>query len=170
MEPLEIIEKIIQEHKKIRRDLHHLDRAANDAEALSVMDQAKEVFMPGRLKQHQGLQELRSSMEATAEGLDRHFSFEEEWLPDLVERYGDEEITSNWESLLLEHKDLRNRLAHSRRHVTELIEGKLARHLWEASAHDMRAYITHTRKLMEAHAGIEQELLYEVRNRVKRAA
>lgn len=168
MEPLEIIERIIQWHKTIRKDLHHLDRAANDAEALAVVDKAKELFMPGRLQQHEGLKELRSSLEVTAEGLGRHFDFEEKCLPDLVAGYGDEEIASNWESILLEHKDLRSRFAHARKHAVELIEANLSRHLWEASAHDMRAYITHTRKLLEAHVRIEEDLLYEIRRRVKK--
>jgi hypothetical protein len=168
VEPLEIIEKVIQWHKKIREDLHHLDKAANDAEALAVVDKAKELFMPGRLQQHEGLKEFRSSVEATAEGLGRHFDFEEQCLPDLVAGYGDEEIISNWESILLEHKDLRNRLAHAGKHAAELIEENLSRHLWEASAHDMRAYITHTHKLLEAHVRIEEDLLYEIRDRVKK--
>jgi hypothetical protein len=32
----------------------------------------------------------------------------------------------------------------------------------------MRAYISHTRKLLEAHAEIEQELLHELHSRLKK--
>jgi hypothetical protein len=71
-------------------------------------------------------------------------------------------------SIFLEHIDLRSRLVHSQKHVAELASGSMARHHWEASAHDMRAYISHTRKLLEAHAEIEQELLQELRDRLKK--
>ncbi len=167
MESLEIIETIIKWHKTIRKDLRHLDQVANDAEALVVVNKAKELFMPGRLQQLEGLKGLKTSLEITAEGLDRHFGFEEEWLPDLVEKYGNEETATNWQSILLEHKDLRSRFAHTKNHAAELIEGDLARHLWEASAHDMRAYITNTHKLMQAHLLIEQDLLDKLKEQVQ---
>ena len=70
-------------------------------------------------------------------------------------------------SLLLEHEDLRNRLVHAKEHVTELISGGLARHQWEASANDMRAHLSHTRKLLEAHAAIEHELFVSMREHLK---
>jgi len=81
-----------------------------------------------------------------------------------------EELASALQSLLLEHKDIRNRLGHSKRHVAELASGNMARHLWEASAHDMRAHMSHTRKLIEAHAAIEQELLHKLRRQLQEKA
>jgi len=167
---LAVIEQIIQEHEVISQRFQAAEKVANDAEALAGFDKAKEAFMPGRLAQQPGLQELQASLAKIEQGLHRHFHLEETSLPGVVGRYGDEEIKSDLRSLLLEHKDLRNRLAHSKKHVAELVEGNLSRHLWEASAHDMRAYITHTRKLLEAHAEIEQELLHELRHKLRKGS
>jgi hypothetical protein len=164
---LAIIEQIIAEHKVISQHFQATEQIANDAEALTSFDNAKEVFMPGRLAPQSGLQELQASLDKIEPGLLRHFHLEETRLPDIVGKYGDEENKSDLRSLLLEHEDLRNRLAHSKKHVLELIEGGLSRHLWEASAHDMRAYFSHTRKLLGAHAGIEYELLHELRRKLQ---
>ena len=165
---LAVIEQIIEDHKLISQRFQAAEQIANDAEALAGFDKAKEAFMPGRLAQKPGLQELQSSLAKIEQGLHHHFHLEETSLPSVVGKYGDEEIKSDLRSLLLEHKDLRNRIAHSKKHVAELVEGNLSRHLWEASAHDMRAYITHTRKLLEAHAEIERELLHKLLNRLKK--
>ena len=167
-EAMAVIEQIIEDHKVISQRFQTAEQIANDAEALAGFDKAKEAFMPGRLVQQPGLQELQASLAIIEQGLHRHFHLEETSLPGVVAKYGDEENKSDLRSLLLEHKDLRSRLAHSKKHVAELVEGNLSRHLWEASAHDMRTYITHTRKLLEAHAEIEQELLHKVLNRLKK--
>jgi hypothetical protein len=164
---LVIIERVIAEHKTIRQRFQHLEKAVNDAEAMMGFDAAKEVFMPGRLNQKQGLSQLEDTLNTIENGLQGHFHFEEVYLPPVVDRHGDEELKSSLRSIFLEHVDLRGRLAHSKKHAAELIEGGMARHRWEASAHDMRTYISHTRKLMEAHAEIEQELLHDLKKRLK---
>ncbi len=165
---LTIIEKIIAEHKTIRQRFQNLERVANDAEAMMGFEIAKETFMPGRLNRNQGLSQLEGTLNTIESGLHRHFHFEELYLPPVVDRHGDEELKSSLRSIFLEHVDLRGRLAHSKKHAEELIEGGMARHRWEASAHDMRAYISHTRKLMEAHVVIEQELLHNLRRILKK--
>ncbi len=163
-----IVERVIAEHKVIREGLYNLEQVANDAQAMKGFEEAKEAFMPGRLNHKQGLSQLSNTLTAIEGGLQRHFHFEETSLPTVIDQYGDEELKSSLRSILLEHIDLRNRLAHSKKHAEELVTGSMARHRWEASAHDMRAYISHTRKLLEAHAEIEQELLHELRNRLKK--
>jgi len=165
---LAIIERVIAEHTTIRQRFHNLEQMANDAEAMTGFDEAKEAFMPGRLDQKQGLRKLKDIFSAIEDGLQRHFHFEETLLPAVVDRHGDEELRSSLRSIFLEHADLRGRLSHSKKHVAELASGSMARHLWEASAHDMRAYISHTRKLLETHAEIEQELLHKLRNKLKK--
>jgi len=165
---LAIIERVIDEHKTIKQRFHKLEQVANDAQAMTGFEQAKEAFMPGRLEQKQGLHELEDTLKVIEDGLHKHFHLEETSLPTVVDRYSDEELKSSLRSILLEHIDLRNRLAHSKKHVSELVSGGMARHRWEASAHDMRAYISHTRKLLEAHAEIEQELLNKLQSRLKK--
>ncbi len=95
-----------------------------------------------------------------------HFDREETAVLAAFKEQGDSELASAFYSLLLEHKDLRNRLDHTKNHVSQLTGGELSRHTWEATAHDMRAHITHTRKLLETHAEVEQELLRSLHRRL----
>lgn len=168
-EVITIIDKILEEHKTISQRLRSLEQVANDAEAIAGMEKAKEMFMPGRLDQKQGLKKLQELQEKVEQGLQAHFNREETGLMSAVERHGYRRIASALRTLLLEHKDLGNRIAHSKKHVAELTSGGLSRTVWEATAHDMRAHISHTRKLLEAHAAIEQELLQELRNELTKA-
>ena len=168
-ETLALIEKIVEEHKSIMQGVRSLEQAASDAEAIVGLEKAKETFMPGRLEQEQGLKKLQASLEAIDQGLRAHFNREETGLMNVFEKHGNKELASALRSLLLEHEDLRNRLAHAKKHVAELMSGGLSRHLWEASAHDMRAHISHTRKLLEAHAEIEQELFHKLRTELTKA-
>ncbi len=154
-----LIDKIINEHKVIMEKVKSLEQVANDAIILVELKEAKEAFMPGRFDQKQSLQKLQESLETIDKGLRAHFNREETGLLAAFEKHGDRKLVTTLNSLLLEHEDLRNRLANSKEHVASLVSGGLGRHQWEARAHDMRAHLSHTRKLLEAHAVIENELL-----------
>lgn len=160
---LALIEQVIEEHKTL---FQRLDRVANDAEALRSLEKAKEAFMPGRLDQAEGLEKLKELANLVDEGLRAHFDREETAVLAAFEDQGDKELASAFQSLLLEHKDLRNRLTLTQSHISKLISGELSRYHWEATAHDMRAHISHTRKLLEAHAELEGELLLSLRRRL----
>ncbi|MCJ7605028.1 MAG: hypothetical protein MUO19_03220 [Dehalococcoidales bacterium] len=160
---ISLIDQLIAEHKIIHQRTEDLENTANDANLLTDLKEAKETFVPGRLDQHKGLQKLESMLEDIAPWLDKHFKREETILLGAVEELGDRELISSLNSLLLEHADLRNRVAQSREHVTELKTGALARHRWDASANDMRGHLTHTRKLLEIHASMENDLFTELR-------
>ena len=164
-----LIEEIIGEHKTIMQGVQNLEQVAGDTEAIASLEEAKEDFMPGRSGQGQSLQKLQQALETIDKGLQAHFSREETALLAVFEEHGNKELVSALRSLLNEHDELRNRLAHSKKQVAELLSGGLARHLWEASAHDMRAYISHTRKLLGAHAGIEWELFHKLQTELMNA-
>ena len=166
-EVLALIEEIIEAHKIIIKNTQDLEQVANDAGAIGGLEKAKEAFMPGRFDQKQGLQKLQELLQAIDQGLKAHFNQEETRLLSAFEKHGGKKLSSALHSLLLEHEDLKNRFAHSREHITELISGGLSGQVWETRAHDMRAHISHTRKLLEAHAEIEQELLRELRNQLR---
>jgi len=106
-------------------------------------------------------------LEKIDKGLQEHFNREETGLLEAFEKHGSRKLVTALNSLLIEHKDLRSRLAQSKKDVADLLEGNLARHKWEANANDMRAHISHTRKLLEAHAAIENELLVELRRLIQ---
>ena len=168
-EVISLIDKIIEEHKTIVQRVQTLEQAANDAEAILGLDKAKEAFMPGRFEQKQGLEKLQKLLDTIEQGLQAHFNREETGLLTAFEKYANKKLASALRSLLLEHEDLKDRFARSREDVAELAGGNLSREVWEARAHDMRAYISHTRKLLAAHADNEQQLLWTLRSELMRA-
>jgi len=168
-EALALIQKIIEEHRIYLAGLQNIEQTANDAMVIKGLEMSKGVFVPGRLDQNQGLQKLGEMMKSVAIGLRAHFNREETALPGVVAQYGTEEMSATLRSILLEHEDLRNRIAQAEKHVAELTGGGLSRNVWDATANDMRAHIAHTRKLIEAHAIIEQELLHGLEKMLKSA-
>jgi len=166
-EKLVLIDELIAEHKVLNERAQSLEQAANDATIISDLKEARETFVPGRFDQKQNLKKLQELLEVIDKWLDAHFNREEKALLAAVEKHGEREFVSTLNSLLLEHADLRNRLSHARGHVAELMSGGLARHQWDASAHDMRAHLSHTRKLLEVHAASENELFSELRRHLK---
>ncbi len=162
-EALDLIEKIIGEHGTIVQNVQILERMANDTEAIGALEKVQEAFKPGRLEEKQELQKLQGVLQTLVQRLQAHFNREETGLLAAFEKNGDKKLTSAFTTLLIEHEDLRNRLARSKRHVAELIDGGLSRQVWEARVLDMQAHISRTRQLLEAHAEIEQELLQELR-------
>ncbi len=159
-----LIDKIIEEHKTISQNLQKFEQVVNDAEAITAFDKAKELFMPGRLDDKQGLQAFAQLLDTITEGMHGHFNREEGALMNVFEQHGDKKLATDLHSLLLEHENLRYRLAHTKQDVTTLQTGNLSRQIWQARAYDMRPYITYTRKLFEAHAVLEQNLLHTLRS------
>lgn len=158
-----LIDTIIEEHKVIFERLQTLEQVANDVQGIVALEKAKDTFVPGRFDQGKSLKKMQDLLEKTSQGLEAHFNREEKGLLSAVEKHGDKRLTSALHTLLLEHKDLRNRFTQSKNHITELTSQRLSRHVWDATADDMRAHISHTRKLLEAHAEIEMELLKGLR-------
>jgi len=156
---LTLIEQIIAEHHTILQRLEDLEEVANDAEALRGFEQAQESFVPGRLNERQGLERLEKLVSLVDQGLRAHFDREETALLAAFEGQGSRELASAFHSLLLEHADLKNRIARTREQVAQLTGGQLSRHSWEATANDLRAHVSHTHRLLQAHAEAEQELL-----------
>ena len=160
---LALIDRIIEEHQVAFIRFRELEKVGGDVEAISGIEDAKEAFMPGRFNQKEGLKKMQESLEIIEQGLLGHFNREETALLAAFEKQGDRKLVSALNALLLQHKDFRNRFTESKKLVAELIDGGLARHQWEASAHDMRTHISYTRKLLQAHAAGEQPLLLELR-------
>ena len=163
-EVIALIDKIIDEHKSMFQDLANLEQVANDTEAIIGLDEAKETHMPGRADKRESLVDLEQLLETIDKGIQAHFNREEVALLNAFEQHGDRKLTLALHSLLTEHNNLTDRLAHSKQEVATLIGGSLSRHIWEATAYDMRAYLGQTRKLFEEHAEMEQELLHTLRN------
>lgn len=169
-EIIDLIDMIIEEHKTFLQRFRTLDKVANDVEGIAGLEKAKDIFMPGRHDFKQGLQKLQEIAGTIDTGLRAHFEREETALLSAFKQHGDEKLVTAFNSLLLEHKDLGNRLTVLKNDVAQLTGGSLSGSIWQASAHDMRAHISHTRKLLEAHAQIEQELFRTLRNELAGAS
>ncbi len=164
---LALIQKIIEEHRIYLAGLQNIEQTANDSMVMKGLEMGKEVFVPGRLDQGQGLHKLSDLMKSVGVGLRAHFNREETALPGVVAQYGNNKMASTLRSILQEHEYLRNRIADAEKLVAELAAGKLTRAVWDATANDMRAHVTHTRKLIETHASSEQVLLHELEKLLK---
>ena len=162
-----LIDQLIEEHKAIGDKAQSIETVANDANLLSGLQDARETFVPGRLDQKQGLAKLEEQVREIGEWLEKHFNREETALLQAIEKDGDSRIVTAFNSLLLEHTDLKNRIAHTKNHIAELVGGGMAAHQWAASAGDMQTHLSHTRKLLESHAGIENELFRELRQHLQ---
>ncbi|MBI4187222.1 MAG: hemerythrin domain-containing protein [Chloroflexi bacterium] len=167
-EVIDLIDKIIQEHKIILGQLRSAGQIANDASALMALDTAKETFMPGRFDQGKGLEKLEGALEVIDHGVEAHFNREETALLAAFEKHGGRALIAALRTLLADHEAIRKRFTHAKRQVAELMGGKLSRPVWDASAHDIRAYITHTHKLFTIHAQSEQKLLRTLRSELSK--
>jgi len=169
-EALALIEQLIKEHQQIMQRVQSAEQAANDAVAILELDRAKEDFVPGRFdSQKQGLQNLQDSLEAVDNGLQKHFDREERGLLTLFEQHGGGMLASGLRILLLEHQELKDRIAESKKEVAELVSGDLSREVREGGAWGVRVYLSHTQKLIQAHAQSEQELFYKLQTELMKA-
>ena len=167
---LVLIDQLIEEHKQILQKFQTAEKVANDAVTILELDKAKEDFVPGRFgDQRQGLQNLEESLVAIEKGLQRHFDHEETGLLTILEQHEGGMLASGLRVLLLEHQEIKDRIAESKKEVAELASGDLSREVREGRAWGVRVYLSHTRKLIQAHAQSEQELFYELRAALMKA-
>jgi len=169
-EAFALIDQLIEEHKQILQRFQTAEQVANDAVTILELDKAKEDFVPGRFgDQRQGLQDLQESLEAIEKGLQRHFDREETGLLTVFEQHRGGMLASGLRVLLLEHQEIKDRIAESKKEVAELVSGDLSREVREGRAWGVRVYLSHTRKLLQAHAQSEQELFYKLRTELMEA-
>ncbi len=165
---LAMIDKIIEEHEIIKQNIRNLERQANDIDAIGGLKKIQEASKSGKLDDKQGLQKLQGALQTIYQELQAHFNREEKGLIIAFEGYGNKKLTSTFTTLLIEHEDLRNWFARSRKCVSELIGDGISHQVWEAEVCDMQAHISRTRQLLEVHADMETELLQELRSGLKK--
>ena len=161
---LALMDAIIKEHKQLREDVETTEHIAGDLGAILELDRATGDFEPATLdRKRRSLESLRQSLEKVDKKLRAHFGREEGALLTAFEDYGGRTFASALRALLGEHQELENRIAKSKQDAAELAVGDSSREVWEGKAYGMRVYISHTRKLLEAHAQSELELLQRLR-------
>ncbi len=168
VETLSLIDQLIEEHKLILQNVQVAQQVANDVLALLALDRAKGDFVPGRFgDQQQGLQSLKESLEVIDQGLRGHFGREETGLLTVFEQHGGGMLASALRILLLEHEELLNRIAESKKGVAELAGEGLSREVWEGKEWGVRVYLSHTRTLLEVHTQSELELFHKLRSELR---
>jgi hypothetical protein len=160
---IELIDQLIAEHKIFNERTANMEQVANDAHLLDGLDEAKDTFTATKPGPSGGLARLESLLEDITPWLNRHFDREETILLKAVKERGSQEMVNSFNALLLEHTDLRTRIAQTKEQIESLKSGALARHRWEAGANDIRDHLAHTRTLLEAHANMENTLFAEMR-------
>lgn len=165
---LQLIDQLIAEHKTVTEKTGPLQKTANDVALISNLKQAKEEFTEGNGAPSVDLKRLDRMLEEIEDWLGKHFDREETILLPAVEKHGNERLVTLLNSLLFEHTDLKDRMVHSRKRVDELKDWSLPQPVWYSRAGDLRAYLSHTIKLIETHAARENHLLKEVAQYLKK--
>lgn len=102
---LEIIQRTIEEHRKVRSDVGVVGHAANDMEAMFSIQRSHAGWAQGSLEAlPQSIERLRQAVEVVNEGLRRHYGFEEQYLPPV---FGE----TLMKALVLEHGEVRGKLS-----------------------------------------------------------
>ena len=97
---LEIINRVIEEHRKVRQDLKLAGDSTTDREAIASLQKARKDWVPGRLEiLAEKQKKLQQTVSALDEGLTRHFGYEEEYLPPILGKL----LT---QALLFEHREI----------------------------------------------------------------
>ncbi|MEE8418610.1 MAG: hypothetical protein V3S02_00695 [Dehalococcoidales bacterium] len=172
-EVVALIDRLIEEHRIINLDLATLENVVNDAGAILNFEKAKDIFIPGRPGAKDDLESLDKLLDTIDKGLRAHFEREERGLQTAFDKLGTVEMAKGFHTLVQEHDALRDRLSEHEKIKNNLFKslkrsdepdhGTMTRQQWEATAHDMRAYILHSRKLVQEHTGREHGLFTGLR-------
>jgi len=167
-ETASLINSILEEHAELIEGTQISEGILNDIGASEKLETALDDFMPrSNSNKVKILEDLRESLERIDKELRAHFDREERALLGAFEKQGRRILVSALRVLFTEHQELKNRLAKLRQDASELATGKLSRGIWEGTAYGMRAYMSHTRKLLEAHAGSEEELFQRLQKETR---
>ena len=168
-ETLQLIDQLIAEHKVINERTASLSKVANDARLLKELKTARDTFVQGQPNPSQNLQKLWDMLGDVEPFLKGHFSREETILLPAVKKLNNEKLADALETRLFEHTDLRDRIAHSKQRVYELLTGKVAANLWGSTYTDIQSYLTQTWKLLGTHAANENRFFNDLRKQLKKA-
>ncbi|HAV10889.1 MAG TPA: hypothetical protein DCX22_04695 [Dehalococcoidia bacterium] len=169
-EVIDLIGRIIADHREITKDIASTQKACTDIDAISELGSTSDHVVPRRLPdQSPGLQKLEASLEVVEKGLTTHFDLEEKSLLKAFEIHGDMTIATALHTLLMEHSDIFSRLAHAKKSLKELMTERLSREVWEGKLWGLKAYINQTGKIIEMHAQSELELMQSLEEKIKKA-
>jgi hypothetical protein len=159
-----LLDKLEAEHKEIMHDALNLEQITNDLDGTKGLEKASEDFVPWRIDRcKQIVQDLKVSLEMLDTKLSDHFDREEKDLLTLCQTHNNDTFGSVLFNLIIEHEEIRNRIAKSKLDVASLATDDLSPYIWQGRAYPVRFYLNNTRRRLQAHAENEQELVNALR-------
>lgn len=161
---LTLLDKLDAEHKEIMSEAQNLEHITNDLDAILGLKKASKDFVPWRIDRcKQIVQDLQLSLEMIDAKLSEHFDLEEKDLLTLCQTHNNDTFGTVLLNLIIEHGEIRNRIAKSKLDVASLAVDDLSPYIWQGRAYPVRFYLNHTHRRLQVHAESEQELLNALR-------
>jgi hypothetical protein len=152
-----IIDKIIEEHHKIRDNIKMAGDSLNDVEASFTLSKAYSTWTQSSADELMTKKDrLIQALSALEHGLNAHFGYEEKYLPPL---FGELLM----KALLHEHNEVRRQIEGARKSVSEIEinAGDSQQNLSRKTA--VQEDINHLLQAVEEHAGHEEVVLLMIR-------
>ena len=150
---LDIINYVIEEHRKVRQYLKLAGDSISDREAMASLQKSRTDWVPGRLEiLVEKQKKIQQTISALDEGLIHHFNYEEKNLPPIL----GELLT---QTLIIEHRDIRKELDNLINVVSETRLEGLDREqclIEESRLHDL---ISNLEQTIDDHAHREEIIL-----------
>jgi len=158
---LEIVNKIIDEHRTIRTHMKLVGDTVSDPEGLLKLEQARPDWMLGAPEQLGEKQtRLGQNLNYLFEGLQNHFALEEKWLPDLLGGL-------MMEALILEHVEIKATIDAIRSAVSGINLEQMTHEQRLSFKWSMQQKMEDMRQLLENHAGKEETILSMVKKAIE---
>lgn len=152
-----IINRVIEEHHKIRDNIKLAGDSLNDVEASIIINNAYSEWTQSSVEEltvKRGY--LIQAVSALAQGLTTHFGFEEKYLPPLFGEF----LTK---ALLHEHQGVQRQIEIAKKTITEMEIDKLDRQEMIKQKTLVQDNINHLLQAVEEHAGHEEIILLMIR-------
>lgn len=150
---LAVVNRIIQEHTAIRKNIQQVGESVSDRESAAVLYDIRSGWVPGRLdilieKCHK----LQSTMNLLADGMRNHFDYEQNELPPLIGGF-------LMEAIFLDHRDIKVELERARNGLAETkLEGLSGEEILVAEL-KIQQMVNSVIHLIEEHALREEVVL-----------
>lgn len=150
---LAIINRVIEEHQKVRKYVKLVGDSVTDREALASLQKARTDWVPGRLEiLSEKQKKLQQTVIALDEGLKNHFDYEEKYLPPILGELF-------MQALLIEHREINKGLNDAKITVTDTKLEGLSREQCLVEESTLQEVINNLCQAIEEHAHREEIIL-----------
>jgi hemerythrin len=166
MDYISMIDEILDAHQVKLAKLVNLETALNDSQ---IADGLEETLVTLEIKdrQQENLPYIKSLFDDLLQWLTNHFAYEEKLLDVVTRHCEDTQIVIDYNTLLRDHKDLLQRLRYEKEMLEDLFKNRKSSYIWLANASDLKAHVSATKMVVEAHAASEEQLLQQFRQYFK---